>query len=511
MASQFTTFELRQSPKSSDRRFVLWLSVCLLLGIALVVFQYVFIVTTLAIAALLLVYSATCRHMQFWQGLTLFSLTGFIILNYGFENLVLGRIGGAPILIGEIMMLSGLALAVWRWRDRVTLALFRDPAMLSVVFLWMLAAIHLMANIPQFGLYALRDASVFIETIFLLAGFLWAQEADSIRLLNKWLLFVFVANLIYSCTLPIAETLQEHSPASGVFQTVSLFGQYQHNSLYVVSGSLFCIWIARQVVSGKRWILATLACEQLCALVVLQTRSMYLGILIVILILFLIGERQKLSSLGATIAGGVAAVAVCLIVVTVSNINIHGRVVDLTADSIGEHAMSLFSVTSQNERLGQDDDRLDWLKQVWIGTTSDAATLIFGQGFGKPLINYEADGVVVRQPHNSTMGVFGRLGVVGVSVWILFHLLVLARFTSFIRSTRGMKDDTRDFVIWLFTFYVLAMILSMVQPTIEFSHCAVPLYFMMGLALGVIPDARVANLLSMKKVPETLLSAANAA
>jgi O-antigen ligase len=357
--------------------------------------------------------------------------------------------------------------------------------MRCIVVLWILACIHLVADYPRFGLYAFRDASVFLEAIFLLAGFLWTREARALKTLNQWLLFLFIVNLVYCFTLPFGEVLQEHSPASGVFQPIALLGQYQHNNLYVVSGAFFCVWMAGYVVSWKRWLLILLATGQLATLVILQARSMYIAVVVVPVLMVLLGERRKFLQFIPVLGYGVAAMALFVIATSALGINVKGRVMDLSGDSLEEHALSVFAVTNGHNRLGQDEDRLDWYQQVWKDTVVDSRTLMFGQGFGKPLIDYAPDGVPVRQPHNSTLGVFGRLGLLGVSVWLLFHGIVLARLVRLIRKSPELGSDTRDFVVWLFAFYVLAIILSLVQPTLEFSHCAIPLYFLLGVGLGI--------------------------
>jgi len=53
---------------------------------------------------------------------------------------------------------------------------------------------------------------------------------------------------------------------------------------------------------------------------------------------------------------------------------------------------------------------------------------------------------------------------------------------------RNTGDDKRlpAFVLWLFLFYVLFMITSLVEAPFEFPSGAVPFYFFMGLALGLM-------------------------
>src|SRR6266576_3000475 len=49
--------------------------------------------------------------LEFWQVLALTALSGYLVLNYGFDNLAV-HVGGFPILISYSMMYAALALAV---------------------------------------------------------------------------------------------------------------------------------------------------------------------------------------------------------------------------------------------------------------------------------------------------------------------------------------------------------------------------------------------------------------
>lgn len=503
--SSYSSIFQSQPVTPAASRTVVWLGLCLLFGLAFSLFQSALLIAMLSAGILLVFHVVVRRRIAIWQAFVLISLTGFIVFNYGFENFIAGHVAGIPLVLGEMLMFAGLILALRKqWKAARTL--FHDAAMKCVVVLWILAGLHLVADYPRFGLYAFRDASLFLEAIFLVAGFLWTREPRSLKMLNQWLLFLFIVNLAYSCTLPFGELLQEHSPASGVFQPVALLGQYQHNNLYVVAGAFFCVWIAGYVVSWKRWLLILLATGQLATLVILQTRSMYLGIAVVTVLMVLLGERRKFLQLIPVLGSGVAAMALVVIATSALGITVKGRVMDLSGASLREHALSLFAVGNEQNRLGQDEDRLDWLQQVWKDTVADSRTLIFGQGFGKPLIDFERDGVPVRQPHNSTLGVFGRLGVLGVSFWLLFHGLVLVRFVRLIRKNRAVGGETRDFLVWLFAFYVLALILSLVQPTLEFSHCAIPLYFLLGVGLGIARPTLATEMVSeVSRIPSAKL------
>jgi O-antigen ligase len=188
--------------------------------------------------------------------------------------------------------------------------------------------------------------------------------------------------------------------------------------------------------------------------------------------------------MGAVAWSGAAMLAL-LFAFSLLGVSIRGRVGEINADFLRQYALSVLSLDDANARLGRDDDRVDWLRQAWQSTASDPVTLLTGQGFGKPLIDFETeDGVPVRQPHNAAMAVFGRLGIIGVSVWLLSQVLFFKRFLTALKTQQS--PEVHDLVLWLLIFYVLAFVISMVQPSLEFSHYSIPLYFILGFSLKVL-------------------------
>jgi O-antigen ligase len=444
------------------------------------------VLTAMAVGvALLAVHWVIRARLQLWQTLMAISLAGFIILNYGFENLVIGRVAGVPLLVGELMMLGGLLLAIRKHGISQLRRVLRDPIALCLVFLLAFSAVHLTVDIPRFGMYALRDASLYFEAVFLAAGYLWASENDGVKRFVQCLLVIFTLNLFYSFTLPLSESVQAISPTSGVFQPIALLGQYQHVGMYLVAGALFCAWLADYTVGWPRWILWAAVVMQICGLAVQQNRSMYVGIFVILALLLVLGERNKLQRSLRAVGGGVIALLVLLLVISLFGISVRGRAGEINADFLGQYALSILSLDNSHSRLAQDEDRLDWLEQVWQTTSSNPTTLLIGQGFGQPLIDFETEaGIPVRQPHNAAMGVFGRLGLTGLSVWLLYQILLLKRFLRALKAERSR--EAHDLILWLLVFYVLAFVLSMVQPALEFSHYAVPLYFIVGFSLKIM-------------------------
>jgi hypothetical protein len=428
----------------------------------------------------------TRRWLEFWQLMVLIAMTLYVVLNYGFDNLAV-PVGGLGIPVGEAMMLAALGMAVLKGRARGLSGVLGDPPILCLLALVVFAGIHLVVDIPRYGAYAVRDSSIFFDTFLLFVGLLWARQPRSVATLTRWLMLLFVINLAYAYTFPWAEKLQSMSPASGVFHPVPLFGNYQQNTIYLLVGVPFCLWIAPAVLRLPRWICWSLAVAQLCALALLQARSMYVGILILLVVLFLLRETKKTVQFALTLPLALGALAALIGVITTLGIRLQGRVGPVDFAFLEEHAKSVLSLGEERGGLGEDADRQQWYAEVWDRTSSSPVNLMVGEGFGQPLIDFKnEEGIPVRQPHNSSLSVFARLGTLGLLFWLTFLFLVGRRFVQAIRRRFTTDNLTFQLTLLLFLHFLVALIQTSVQPSLEFSHGSFPFYFLSGFGLGII-------------------------
>ena len=463
-----------------DRGDVARFSLFVLIG-SLAILHPFFVLGSLAVAAASRFCGLAVAHVRragldLWQVLLLVALTGYLLLNYGFENLAI-HVGGFPIIISYGLMYASFALAVSQ--DQHLARTLQEPAMLCVLALIMLALFHLVVNIPAYGIWAIRDSSMCLDGIFMLLGLLWAKK-NSTFFLAKWLMLVFVLNLMYSFTLPWGEKLWSWSPQSGVFLHVPVLGNYSGSGDVLVYGALFCICVGGYLVRRPRWMMIFLAMAQLLGLAITQVRRMYVGIVVVLIILVLLGETKKFAKLLIPLFSGIM---VLLLVTSVGGLEITGRVGPVNIEFFKEHTRSISGAegTPGSNVL----ERFDWSEEALRHFRSHP---VLGEGFGQPLLSYvdEDRGVAVRMPHNSSMTILARLGAIGFAIWILFHLSLVKRFIYAFRQRRRCDQRMSDFILWLFLFYVLFMVGSLAEAPFEFPSAAVPFYFLMGLALGLI-------------------------
>jgi len=469
-------------PGRVDLRTVVVFSLCALLGGVAILYPTAALGCVAGAAMLGLCWFAL-RYMrriglELWQVLLLISLTGYLVLNYGYENVAF-HIGGFPIIISYGMVYGALALAVLSHQNLVGKTL-REPALVCVLAILALSGLHLIVDFPAYGVWALRDCSMCFDALFLILGLVWAMQEDSTQFLGKWLILVFALNMVYSFTLPWGEQLSAWSPQSGVFLQVPLLGNYNGAGDTLLAGAVFCICVGGYIMSRPRWLMLALVLGQLLGIAITQVRRMYLGIVVVIVILIVVGEIKKFAKLFIFVP---VAIGVMVLVTTVGGLEISGRIGPVNLSFFKDH---IRSITGAEDTPGSDPE-----SRVIMGNEAMGhfrAHPIFGEGFGQPLLTIidETNGAVTRMPHNSSITYLARLGLVGFTVWLAFHFCIVKRFFYAYRHRQFADKKIYAFVLWFFLYYVLFMLVSLVEAPFEFPSSAVPFYFLMGYGLGLI-------------------------
>ena len=470
-----------------DLRYVAWFSLAVLAGCVGTLYP-VFWLGGLAAAATfgicwLVLVGLRRAGLEFWQALALVNLSGYLVLNYGFDNLAF-HVGGFPILLAYGMMYASLAVAVFaNWY--LVVRTLNEPALLCVLALLFLAMFHMVTNVFSYGAWAFRDCTMCLDALFLIMGLVWARKSDNIYFLAKWLMVVFVLNMVYSFTLPWAETLWSWSPVSGAFLKVPLLGNYNGAGDLLLAGAVLCICVGNYIISRPRWLMLFLTVAQLLGIAITQVRRMYLGILVVILLLILAGEIKKVARLIIVVP---AAIIVLVLATTVGGLEISGRIGPVNLEFFKDHIRSMSGTQVQDTPGSSVQSRVD------MGDAAIQHVLahpVFGEGFGRPLLDAadatdEVTGAVTRMPHNSSLTYLARLGAVGIIFWIAFHFCLLKRFAYAFRHRHSADKRMYAFALWFFLFYVIFMIGSFVEGPFEYPSRAIPFYFLMGFSLGLI-------------------------
>ncbi len=418
------------------------------------------------------------RRPATWQLLAAFCLAGYIILNYGFTNL--GLPVGLPLPVGHLLAFAALGLAAAA-RPREAREFLASPVGVLWLLLLFATLLHLSFDFPQYGIFALRDTTFIVEGAFLLLGFLWARSARGSAMLLRVLGLIFVANFLYALTFPMRESLIALSPKSGIFLRVPLFGFYSQTALFLIVGALFCFTVARHITRLPPATLWFLAMLQASWSLVFQARYAYVALVLgIIVMFFLLGARRALP----LAVGLLAAAGLFLLVLALAGVQAAGRVGPVQPEFYIEHLQSLL-LRPGAPAVGTITWRIEIMRHLIARWLEHPVAVLVGMGFGMPLTGWRlAGGVITRQPHNTHLSVLARLGIVGFAFWALLHWHIVRMFLSELRRARRLPMH-RDVYAWLFSFYVLGLFLTSVQPWLEFSHGAIPFYLLLGFAFGL--------------------------
>ena len=417
------------------------------------------------------------KQLPLWQGLAALTLLGYAVLNYGMDNLAL-RIGNLPIPIGQVVLFLALALAVTSNPPGFRLALSEPVVKLWLILLAM-TSVHMLTDLPRYGGSALRDTSIIVEGVFLFLGYLWATNSSARRIFHGTLSAMFVLNLIYAMTYPWREQLTLASPTVGVFRPVSLLGHYGSTSLFLLSGAVyfFLVWPSHFGRPRIRYLLIVL---QIACLALAQERSMYLGTLLVLLMLFVFWRKSQAIKLTLVLAVGVSVV---FGLISIMPVELEGRLGPVKLEFLKRHAASL--VGDSERSYGTVLWRVAILEEAWDRSTATTNGFLFGEGFGRSLTSERGrGGVAIRQPHNSHLSILMRLGLAGLAVWLALNACLTVAYLK--RVLSAPTQARRALYLWFLIHYALSMLMTTVQPNLEFSHGAILFFAITGFAIATL-------------------------
>src|SRR6202035_5531895 len=123
---------------------------------------------------------------------------------------------------------------------------------------------------------------------------------------------------------------------------------YQQGARWLLMGAPFFIWFGPSVVRWPRWILMLLAAAQLGGLAILQDRSMYIGIAVILLILLLLRQTKKVLGFLSTIGWGVTVLLVVSMALSVVGVRLQGRMGPVDISFLEEHAKTVLAIGDKN-------------------------------------------------------------------------------------------------------------------------------------------------------------------
>lgn len=404
-------------------------------------------------------------------------LAGYIVANRGFAQLVPAP--GVPLLPAELALLVAGAWRLVQWAYARRLPFERDTLHLALVTLLIIGAARFGFDFPRHRLLAVRDFAV----VYYAAFFFLARHMASDERARDYLLSCIGGALLL---LPIAFALSETFPAF-FLHTLTVHGAplffYKADLVFAFVAIAIVWWYFRAPPTARRpmWI----------GLLVLfvwlglsDNRSSQLG-LAVVLGMLVVARRWRLPA----VLGSVALVGF-LVLAALAFVG-NNTWAERKLEGMRDRAVSLTDFTgarsysSEESHFKGDNNRFRTLWWKSVATEVWQTNPAFGLGFGhdlaggflqeyNPLMMSEEFGV--RSPHNVFVTFLGRLGGIGLAMWVGVSALIV------VRAWRALRRAT-DLAEWApWAGIVIILVSATFGVVLEGPMGALPFWVLLGLA-----------------------------
>jgi hypothetical protein len=416
-------------------------------------------------------------------------LAGYLILDYPFMLLRIPPVGfGIPL--GEVL----LVIVLLGINPRLALSRLGCVTLLAPFLVWWGWGLGRLAfDAAEHGMWALRDATSMIESLYVLVGFSLAADPRATERLIRWLYPIIVIGCSYCLLYVFADQLAAISPtilgASG--QAVPIFGAFAMAGTMLLWAAFACLITPTQ--QPHRRLLLTVAAGFLIAfaMIVLQKRTTYLQLAGLAALLLYVRPRA-LSRLGITLP----LLGFALLVITAFDIRISGRLTsEISLSFFLDHLLAIVGIGTDEQGAIADAAsgvplRLHWWTRIYEQLTSDPIALIGGLGYGIPLTDFrDTLGVVTREPHNSVISVVARLGLIGLLSWITIAFF-RAGFQVYWISRRRGYDEISRLALLVIAFAILTLVGCVGEDNMEKPFFAIPFYTLWGFILRIAYQLR---------------------
>jgi hypothetical protein len=423
--------------------------------------------------------SLSWRSFNLRERWILILLSLLLVLNRGFSSIVLPP--GIPI--PEATIVFFFTFVNWKvFLPRLFQKIPATPYLTWWSFGYASAIFYALTN----GFWAFRDAGFVLDSVFLIIGILMARSEEHILFIFRWLRVTFVIATFYALTSPIGETLAGLIVVPGVHGNGSnVLGQYENSTILVVIAAVAVFtWSPRKALLRQlapaffAFIIAVVAAFY-------QARNFYVIVLVAGLVLLATYARQAWRLWIAP-----ACFIVCLSVLSISGIELQGRLGSISLSFFLDHLTS-FSGAATGEARGAANgvlQRYGWWQgciNQWLATRR---TMLLGVGFGNPLIDFvDPLGNPVRDPHNSYLSILTRLGLVGAASWLWVTAHIVYSWTrAYKLSKTSRSKEMRSNLVVVLLYYIACWLGAYSEPVFEHSFNTIVYYFLSGVCIQYV-------------------------
>ena len=405
----------------------------------------------------------------------------YLLFDHGFQLVRIPPGAGFGVPIGEFVILFFI---VTSFADIKHFSSFASVAPITIFLIWFAQGItQIFLGLFENGFWAMRDATFVIESFFVWIGFVVSSGKYFFLRLRSWLNAFLTIAIVYSLGYPFREYLEGLSPriVSANGKSVPIFFNFVSTPILIQLAAL-----RNTLTKSNRFNILSLAITGgllVYALAFWQSRTIYLQIIVLGIILAFF-KRDVFSRLTFTLIIGFFLLLFALAM----GIEIEGRIGQkISLEFFVEHFEAIWGKSS--ERTVDAANGFGWRLELWSGIwnqlNENTRNLFFGLGFGEPLIDFLGpEGEVVRIPHNTIMTILGRMGLIGLTSFVVIHIALIRSWFLAYRycKTRRLYKESALLLILLSLFSLIG-VYGIGESSVEMPYLAIPYYFFWGIVL----------------------------
>lgn len=427
--------------------------------------------------------AAQLRIESRWLQAFLFVLFGYAVFDKGFAYLFLGEV---LLCIGVLIFLRSARFSL----------LFSDP----VVFLWLLfAGWGIARTVPFVGQYriqALRDAVLWGYGFLVVGLAAFLNHAQLSRAATSYKKFLTWFLPVYPVLLLLSEAYRDLQPTIPWSDGVPvLFVKAGDIGVHLAGAALFLLIFASPRRARDAGFLSVSALLRFIGwsvafvFVAISNRSGLLAIVLPLLLLTVVRMRGLFTRMALLC---VMAVVLVSGILGSDLITLQSKGRNFTLNQVSENLDSIVGSGSAANTEGTKQWRLIWWGNI-VHDTLFGPNFWAGRGFGVNLfVEYgptrvATDDVSVRSPHNGSITVLARMGVVGLALWLALNgLFAMRLFRSYCGAARRGAQFWSNLQLWVLCYWTAAFINMSFDVYLEGPQGGFWFWSLMGVGVAAI-------------------------
>ncbi|MEM4993367.1 O-antigen ligase family protein [Priestia sp. SB1] len=410
----------------------------------------------------------------------------YIILNYGVTNVGV-NVGGILIPIAEVVLLIGLIRLLKQIVKGFKPQINYKFVIVPIVLIFMGFLFKIPADFHKYGQIAFRDATSHIEILYFIVVIneMYGLNKEKVdKYLLKFLLITLNILFFYSFFYLKKDLLLNISPVYEGFQkTIYLLGNFNSTHFWL----LFLIIVNMTIISnknnkGNNAIVLILHFQNILssALIFITTSRITILTYLFFILLFLLINKKKYAFY---LINYLIILLISLYVLLLLKVKIESRRGIIDFNFLSHMFLSMFGGGDIQSMSSGVDQRKTWYKSV-LDNSFNIRSFFLGRGFGIPLIEfYDPQGFLVREPHNSMLSIYARMGIFGLMTWLTLILCTIKVGLS--------KIKNNNYGLLLLALVIMGFFNSLVEPYFELPYNEVPFFCLLAILYkGTIETAK---------------------